>query len=235
MKKHGKSSLQRFVCWVDRSIDIAPGGRDDHWVLAVRLDLTVAKNLVGNPSSGDSGVNSVFSPVSLQRIDPISLRDPAARASFRELLKKLHVESRGNPYQVTEMWRRGFESAALQCFKQKVPSKKVRKTWISEFSLSQMQQVGSIRRARENMHVKWNRAVGGLAFYAWACRDGRRARCLVSMTMLAKALRPLDVGIACVTVQLRILSKEKDNSIKKRPACQISVHVTGNQWCRCER
>ena len=33
-------------CWVDRSIDIAPGGRDDHWVPAVRLDLTVAKDLV---------------------------------------------------------------------------------------------------------------------------------------------------------------------------------------------
>ena len=40
-------------CWVDRSIDIAQGGRDDHWVLAVRLDLTEGKDLVGNPSSGD--------------------------------------------------------------------------------------------------------------------------------------------------------------------------------------
>ena len=59
----------------------------------------MAKDLVGNPSSGDSGVNYVFSPVSLQRIDPISLRDPVARASFRELLRKLHVESRDDPYQ----------------------------------------------------------------------------------------------------------------------------------------
>ena len=139
-------------CWLDRSID---------WVLAVR-----PKDSVRNPFSGDSGVNSVLSPVSLQRIDPISLRDPAARASFRELLRKLLVESRGDPYQVTEMWRRGFESAALQCFKRKVPAKKVRKTWISECTLLQMQQVGSIRRARENMHVRWKRAVGGLAFYA---------------------------------------------------------------------
>ena len=72
-------------CWVDRSIDIAPGGRDDHWVLAVRLDFTVAKDLVGNPSSGDSGVNSVFSLVSLQRIDPISRRDPA-RLTFKQSL-----------------------------------------------------------------------------------------------------------------------------------------------------
>ena len=57
------------------------GGRDDHWVPAVRL-VTMAKDLVENSSSGYSGVNPVFSPVSLQRIDPISLRDPAARASF---------------------------------------------------------------------------------------------------------------------------------------------------------
>ena len=149
-------------CWVDRSTVIAPGGRDDHWVLAVRLDLTVAKDLVVNSSSGDSGVNPVFSLVSLQRIDPISLRDPAARASFRELLRKVNVESCGDPFQVTEMWKRGFESAALQCFRQKVRSKKARKTWISEFSLSQMQQVGTIRRARENMNVRWNREVGGL-------------------------------------------------------------------------
>ena len=35
-------------CWVDISIDIAPGGRDDHWVLAVRLDLTVAQDSVEN-------------------------------------------------------------------------------------------------------------------------------------------------------------------------------------------
>ena len=69
---------------MDRSIDIAPGGRDDHRVLAVRLDLTVAKDLLGNSSYGGSGVNPVFILVSLQRIDPISLRDPAARASFRE-------------------------------------------------------------------------------------------------------------------------------------------------------
>ena len=69
-----------------------------------------------NSSSGDSGVNPVFSPVSFQRIDPISLRDPAARASFRVLLRKVNVESCGDPYQVTEMWKRGFESAALQCF-----------------------------------------------------------------------------------------------------------------------
>ena len=34
-------------CWVDRSTVSAPGGRDDHWVLAVRLDLTVAKDFVG--------------------------------------------------------------------------------------------------------------------------------------------------------------------------------------------
>ena len=73
---------------MDRSTVIAPGGRDGHWVLTVRLDLTVAKDLVGNSSSGDSGVNPVFSPVSLQRIDPISLRDPAARASFRELTQE---------------------------------------------------------------------------------------------------------------------------------------------------
>ena len=116
---------------MDRSIDIAPGGRDDHWVLAVRLELTVAEDLVGNSSFGDSGVNP---PMSLQRIDPISLRDPAARASFRELLRKVNVESCGDPYQVTETWKRGFESVALQCFRQKVRSKKARKTWISEFT-----------------------------------------------------------------------------------------------------
>ena len=148
---------------------------------------------------------------------------PAARASFRELLSQVNVESCGDPYQVTEMWRRGFESAALQCFRQKVRPKKVRKTWISEFSLFQMQQVGSIRRARENMNVRWN------------SRDGHRARCLDSMRVLTRALRSLDVGVACVTVQLRLLPRSKDKSIKKRPTCQFSVHVTGGQWCRCER
>ena len=85
---------------------------------------------------------------------------------------------------------------------------------ISESSLSLMQQIGSIRRARESMHVRWNRAVGGLAFYAWAFRDGSRARCLVSMTMLARTLRPLDVGVACATIQLRILPRSKDQSIR---------------------
>ena len=32
--------------------------------------------------------------------------------------------------------------------------------------------------------------------------------------MLAIGLRPLDVGVACVTVQLRLLSRSKDKSIK---------------------
>ena len=114
------------------------------------------------------------------------------------------MESCGDPYQLTEMWKLGFESAALQCFRQKV-----RKTWISELRLSQMQQVGTIRRARENMNVRWNRAVGGLAFYASACRDVNRTRCLES-TMLARGLRSLDVGVACVTVELRLLSRNKD-------------------------
>ena len=59
-------------------------------------------------------MNPVFSPVSLQRIGPTSLRDPAARASFRELLMKVNVASCGDPHQVTEMWKRGFGSAALQ-------------------------------------------------------------------------------------------------------------------------
>ena len=64
------------------------------------------------------------------------------------------------------------------------------------------------------MNVRWNRAVGGLAFYAWACRDVNRTRCLESMTMLARGLRSLDVGVACVTVQLRLPSRNKDKSIK---------------------
>ena len=37
------------------------------------------------------------------------------------------------------------------------------------------------------------------------------------MTMLARAFRSPDVGVACVTVQLRILSRSKDKSIKERP------------------
>ena len=149
-------------CWVDRSIDIAPGGRDDHLVLAVRLDLTVAKDLVVNSSYGSSGVNPVFSLVSIPF--PFVI---LARASFRELLRKVDVESCGDPYQATEMWKRGFESAALQCFRQKVLSKKARKTWISEFSLSQIQQAGKIRRARENMNVRRNRAVGWPGILRW--------------------------------------------------------------------
>ena len=106
-------------CWVDRSIDIAPSGRDDHWVLAVRLDLTVAKDLVVNSSCGGSGVNPVFSPVSLQRIDPISLRDPAACGaawiSEFSLSQMLQVESCGDPYQVTEMWKRARGLSRLRC------------------------------------------------------------------------------------------------------------------------
>ena len=59
----------------------------------------------------------------------------------------------------------GLSRPRCNVFRQKVRSKKARKTWISEFSLSQMQQVGTIRRARENMNVRWNTAVGDLAFY----------------------------------------------------------------------
>ena len=55
--------------------------------------------------------------------------------------------------------------------------------------------------------------MGGLAFYAWACRDVNRMRCLDSMTMLARGLRSLDVGVPCVIVQLRLLPRNKDKSI----------------------
>ena len=108
-------------CWVDRSIDIAPCGRDDHWVLAVRLDLTVAEEIVGNPSFGDSGVNSVY-----ESIPFLFVILPLVRP-FESYSKSCMWNPVVIPYQVTEMWRRGFECAALQCFRQKLPPRKCRR------------------------------------------------------------------------------------------------------------
>ena len=49
---------------------VAPGGRDDHWVVAVRLDNATARNCVGDVSCRPKCGSCIFSCVSLtQRVE----------------------------------------------------------------------------------------------------------------------------------------------------------------------
>ena len=55
--------------------------------------------------------------------------------------------------------------------------------------------------------------------------------------MLARGLRSLDVGVACVTVQLRLLSRNKDKSIKNDrranfQSIRLGTRRGGRQGCR---
>ena len=131
-------------CYVDMGVDLAPGAREDHYLLVLDID---AQKLGQAMAMVKTQVEERVDKKPGLCFDPVSLKDPASRASFKWHLGRHHVDKAGNIDEEVAKWQSHLLDSAKAAFRTKA-AKQFKKDWLSQGTMDIMGFVSQTRAAR---------------------------------------------------------------------------------------